>query len=112
METTSSRNTVELTSDAEKDLKKFRSHQAQIARALIRLETDTHAGHPLAGSLSGARSLEFTVKGSGAFRAVYVVLDDAPVVCLVVMVGPHENIYARAERRVAALKRSGRLARA
>jgi hypothetical protein len=63
------------------------------------------AGHPLSGVLHGTRALEFNLKGGGAFRVVYVVLDDDRV-CVVLIVGPHENIYARAERRYRAwLKR-------
>jgi mRNA-degrading endonuclease RelE of RelBE toxin-antitoxin system len=46
------------------------------------------------------------LKGSGEFRTVYLLLEDDRV-CLVFVVGPHENIDDKAERRVAALKRSG-----
>lgn len=99
---------VELTADAEKDLKRLRPWTDQATRAILRLEDDPYRGHPLTGSLRGVRSLEFTLKGSGAYRAVYVVLDDDRV-CLVFLVGPHENIYDKAERRVAALKRAGRI---
>lgn len=63
----------------------------------------------MAGSLRGARALEFNLKGSGAYRAVYVVLEDERV-CLVFIIGPHENIYRTATRRYEALKRSGDLA--
>jgi hypothetical protein len=52
--------------------------------------------------------LEFSLRGGGAYRAVYVVLEEERL-CLVFLVGPHENIYDRAERRVAALRRSGRI---
>jgi mRNA-degrading endonuclease RelE of RelBE toxin-antitoxin system len=106
METTSRRYRVELTDGAKKDLKKLRQHRAQIGEALSRLETDPLAGHRLQGTLYRLRSLEFAVKGSGAFRAVYGVLD-ADAVCLVVIVGPHENIYDKAERRVEALRAGG-----
>lgn len=97
---------VELTGGAKKDLKKLRQHREQLREALGRLETDPLAGHTLRGTLYGLRSLEFTVKGSGAFRAVYGVLEE-DAVCLVVIVGPHENIYDRAERRVEALRSAG-----
>jgi mRNA-degrading endonuclease RelE of RelBE toxin-antitoxin system len=99
---------VELTEQAEKDLQRLRPWTARASQALARLETEPHRGHALTGSLKGARSLEFSLKGSGVFRAVYVVLE-AERTCVVVIVGPHENIYDRAERRVAALRRSGRL---
>jgi mRNA-degrading endonuclease RelE of RelBE toxin-antitoxin system len=106
METTNRRYRVELTDGAKKDLKKLRQHREQIGEALGRLEENPLAGHSLRGTLHRLRSLEFTVKGSGAFRAVYGVLD-ADAVCLVVIVGPHENIYDRAERRVEALRATG-----
>jgi mRNA-degrading endonuclease RelE of RelBE toxin-antitoxin system len=106
METTNRRYRVELTDGAKKDLKKLRQHRGQIGEALGRLEENPQAGHALRDTLHRLRSLEFTVKGSGAFRAVYGVLD-ADAVCLVVIVGPHENIYGRAERRVEALRAAG-----
>ncbi len=60
----------------------------------------------LSGFLRGARSLEFNLRGGGAFRAVYIVLEDVST-CVVLIVGPHENIYQRAERRYRAwLKRT------
>jgi mRNA-degrading endonuclease RelE of RelBE toxin-antitoxin system len=108
METTSRPYQVELAEGARKDLQKLRQHREQIGQALQRLETDPLAGHTLQGSLYGLRSLAFTVKGSGAFRAIYGVLD-AEAVCLVIIVGPHENIYDRAERRVEALRNAGLL---
>jgi mRNA-degrading endonuclease RelE of RelBE toxin-antitoxin system len=106
--TPSDRYDVELTNQAEKDLKSLRPWVAEATRALLTLEGDPHRGHTLTGSLRGCRSLEFSLKGSGVYRAVYVALDPERV-CLVFIVGPHENIYAKAERRVAALRRSGRI---
>jgi mRNA-degrading endonuclease RelE of RelBE toxin-antitoxin system len=106
METPNRRYRVELTDGARKDLKKLRQHRERIGEALGRLETNPLAGHTLQGTLYNLRALEFTVKGSGAFRAVYGVLD-TDAVCLVVIVGPRENIYDRAERRIAALRAAG-----
>jgi mRNA-degrading endonuclease RelE of RelBE toxin-antitoxin system len=99
---------VELTREAEKDLKRLRPWKEQATRALVELEEDPYLGHALTGSLRGTRSLEFSLRGSGVYRAVYVVIENARV-CLVFIVGPHENIYDKAERRVAALKRAGRI---
>jgi mRNA-degrading endonuclease RelE of RelBE toxin-antitoxin system len=106
MEPTTKRYRVELTDGAKKDLKKLRQHRQQIGAALGRLESNPMAGHALKGTLYSLRSLEFTVKGNGAFRAVYGVID-TDAVCLVVIVGPHEHIYDRAERRVEALRGDG-----
>ena len=100
------RHDVELTAQAEKDLARLRQWTDAATRAILVLEDDPYRGHPLAGSLRGARALEFSLKGSGVYRAVYVILEDRRV-CLVFLVGPHENIYDKAERRAAALKRSG-----
>jgi len=65
------------------------------------------AGHPLAGSLQGCRSLDFNLKGSGAFRAVYFV-DEPERACTVLLIGPHENVYREAERRISSLRKSGK----
>lgn len=95
---TNRRYRVELVRDAEKDLKRLRPWTFQATRALLRLEEDPYAGHPLTGILRGTRALEFNLKGSGAYRAVYTVLAN-DLVCVVLIVGSHENIYERAERR-------------
>lgn len=108
METTNRRYRVELTDGARKDLKRLRQHLQQIGDVLFQLEENPLKGHSLKGTLYGLRSLDFTVKGSGAFRAVYGVLDEDSI-CLVVIVGPHENIYDKAERRVKALRSTGAL---
>jgi len=106
METTDRRFQVELTDGAKRDLKKLRQHREQIGEALGRLEENPLAGHTLQGTLYRLRSLEFTVKSSGAFRAVYGVLE-TDAVCLIIIVGPHENLYDKAERRVESLRAAG-----
>jgi mRNA-degrading endonuclease RelE of RelBE toxin-antitoxin system len=97
---------VKLTREAAKDLKRLRPWAEQAAQAISVLEEDPYRGHPLTGSLKGARALEFSLKGSGVYRAVYGINEDLRR-CVVFIVGPHENIYDRAERRAAALKRTG-----
>ncbi len=89
---------VEFTRAAEKDLKALRGNAAIAVRAILKLENNPELGQILSGSLHGYRALEFTVKGSGAFRALYSI-DSVQRVCAVFIVGPHEGIYARAERR-------------
>lgn len=98
---------VEILPRALKDLKALKQHEAEAIRQILRLEENPELGHMLQGSLRGVRSLEFSLKGSGAYRAVYVVLDQQRV-CVVFLVGPHENIYERAERRWAAVKKQFR----
>ncbi len=96
---------VELTAQAKKDLKRLCSWTERVSRAIPQLELDPLRGHPLTGSLRGARALEFSLPG-GAYRAVYVILEETQV-CLVFLIGPHEGIYQRAERRYEALRRRG-----
>jgi hypothetical protein len=72
----SNRYEVDLTRHAEKDLKALRAWNAAIFRHLARLETNPEAGHLLKGALHGCRSLELNLKGSGAYRAVYVIAPD------------------------------------
>ena len=93
--------TIQLTKRAKKDLDDLQSERGKVLRALLRLEQTPMEGHPLAGSLRGARALEFSLPG-GAYRAAYIVnMDDH--VCLVFLIGPHENFYEKAERRYRAL---------
>lgn len=104
---TSRRYTVEMTRQAEKEFSALRADHAETAaRAIVKLETDPYAGHTLSGSLRGARSLEFNLKGSGAYRAVYKIINDE-CVCLIFMVGSHENIYREAEKRYERLRKRG-----
>lgn len=93
---------VAFTRQAAKDLAKLRKRNPQAydraRKALGELEQDHEAGHTLSGTLSGCRSLEFSVKGSGAYRAAYVPVD-ADAVCVVFVVASHENVYDVAARR-------------
>jgi mRNA-degrading endonuclease RelE of RelBE toxin-antitoxin system len=90
---------VELTSAAQKDLKGFRHAASSVLNAIAQLEVEPERGHHLAGDLSGVRSLDITVQGSGAFRAAYEV-DELERICRVVAIGPRENFYDRLRRRL------------
>lgn len=70
---------------------------------LLDLGEDPYQGEPLSGSLRGVRSLHFSLKGSGEYRAAYLVLEDEGVV-LVFMIASRENFYAEATRRHQALR--------
>jgi mRNA-degrading endonuclease RelE of RelBE toxin-antitoxin system len=96
---------IVLTRNAEKDLDRLKHDRVRAAQELSRLVSDPYAGHSLTGSLRGARSLEFSLKGGGAYRAVYTVVDPNRI-CIIFVVGPHENIYRLAERRYAAVRKS------
>jgi hypothetical protein len=56
---TSSGFVVQLTREAEKDLKRLRPYTDRAVQAILRLETDPLLGHTLTGSLRRARSLEY-----------------------------------------------------
>jgi mRNA-degrading endonuclease RelE of RelBE toxin-antitoxin system len=70
---------IELTRRAEKDLDSFRQDRDRVVHEIQTLRTNPHAGHAL----------------KGAYR-----------VCIIFVVGSHENIYKLAERRYAALLKS------
>lgn len=89
---------VSLTRAALKDLKSYRGEAATVKARLDTLKSDPLAGHALAGSLSGVRSLAFSLRGSGQHRALYVYRELIGK-SIVFLIGPHENIYDRGERR-------------
>ena len=92
---------VELLREALKDLKDLKQYEDDAITEILKLEDDPYLGHTLSGSLRGTRSLEFNLPGYGECRAVYIV-DTRGHVCVVFIVGPHENIYQKAERRAKA----------
>jgi len=96
---------VRFTKQAEKDIADLRPWMDRVLKTLNALKQEPLKGHALRGSLAGVRSLEFSLPG-GAQRAVYVVLDEEHV-CLVFLVGAHEGIYEKAERRAEGLRRQG-----
>lgn len=95
------------TPQAEKDIDRLGRWSERATIAILSLEENPYRGHALKGSLRGVRSLEFSLPG-GEYRAAYVVLE-AKQACLVFLVGPHEGFYKKAERRYAALRRSGEI---
>jgi mRNA-degrading endonuclease RelE of RelBE toxin-antitoxin system len=94
---------VELTKAAQRDLKALWKVSEEVVEHLKALKADPEQGHPLAGSLQGVRSLEFTLKGSGQYRAAYFyIFKDAKVT--IFMIGPHENFYKQALKRAVLVK--------
>ncbi|MDD2999592.1 MAG: type II toxin-antitoxin system RelE/ParE family toxin [Candidatus Riflebacteria bacterium] len=94
---------VELTKAAERDLKALWKVSEEVVEHLKVLKTEPEKGHPLTGSLQGVRSLDFALKGSGQYRAAYFYIFKNSKVT-VFMVGPHENFYKQAQKRVAQVK--------
>ena len=94
---------VELTALAVKDLKRLSTIEEEITGHLWELKTNPEKGHGLSQNLQGVRALEFSIKGSGDYRAAYVVQEEEQKVT-VFLVGPHENFYDEAARRVKLLK--------
>lgn len=94
---------LRLTSSAEKDLDGLKELRPAVIEKLLVLKENPKAGHLLKQNLQGVWSLDFTIKGSGQFRAAYLVLE-AAVVCLVVAIGPHENFYDLVAKRAKLLK--------
>jgi len=98
---------VQFTRPAQKDLAALKNLEAQAFREVMKLAGDPYRGEAKRGSLKGARALGFTMPG-GAYRAAYVA-NKHERVCLVFIVGPHENFYKEAERRYKALRKQGRV---
>jgi mRNA-degrading endonuclease RelE of RelBE toxin-antitoxin system len=90
---------LELSSAAKKRLRRHKHAEAQILRALMVLRTDPLAGHELTGKLQGLRSLKFSVKGSGEYRAIYEIFPETASVWIH-WIGTRENIYEEAERHM------------
>ena len=93
---------VELTRRAQKDLKKLRHDLPNALQHIMELEVDPYRGEPLKGTLREARSLHFTLKGGGQYRAIYLLLDE-DTVCVVFLVASRENVYDEAARRLQTL---------
>lgn len=94
---------IELTGPAAKDLKALSNVENEIITHLKTLASEPEEGHCLSQNLQGIRSLEFSIKGSGEYRAAYVVQMDVFKVT-VFLIGTHENFYDKAAKRVKSLK--------
>jgi hypothetical protein len=89
---------VALTRAALRDLKSYKSDASAVKARLDLLKSVPLAGHALVGSLAGVRSLSFSLRGGGQHRALYV-FRELTGRSVIFLIGPHENIYDRGERR-------------
>jgi mRNA-degrading endonuclease RelE of RelBE toxin-antitoxin system len=87
----------------QKDLKALKRVQKQVVDAILKLETNPKKGHELKANLQGIRSLEFSIKGSGQYRAAYLLLEKQKT-CIVFAVGPHENFYVAVAKKAKLIK--------
>ena len=94
---------LHLTTLAQKDLDGLKKIRAVVVQEVLALKGDPKKGHSLKQNLQGIRALDFTVKGSGQFRAAYIILE-VDKDCLFVAIGPHENFYDLVARRAKQLK--------
>lgn len=94
---------VELLSHAQKDLKGLWRIREEVVTALRQLETVPDKGHDLSQDLQGIRSLEFSIKGSGMFRAAYLLIEEDQA-CSVLAIGPHQNFYDLVRKRMKLVK--------
>ena len=93
---TTERFRVKLLPAAEKDLEKLGQPEERIIEILTELETNPRKGDALTGALRGSRALKFSLSGSGAYRAAYVITGQT---CVVYYIGTRENAYPEIARR-------------
>ncbi|MBF0503227.1 MAG: type II toxin-antitoxin system RelE/ParE family toxin [Candidatus Riflebacteria bacterium] len=94
---------VELLGAAQKDLKRLWKIREEVVAALLNLEKTPDKGHDLAQDLQGILALEFPIKGSGQFRAAYLMVEEDET-CTVIAIGPHENFYDLVRTRLKLVK--------
>jgi len=95
---------VELTSTASKELASLKPYVEEVAKIILVLEKEPNAGHSLKGNLHRFRALEFSLPGSGQYRAAYVVIEDKQT-CVVFAIGPHEGFYENVKLRAKAIRK-------
>lgn len=96
---------VRLTRQARKDLDNLQGPWREKAvRHLLKLEENREDGELLSGDLYPSYALKFSLPG-GEFRAAYVFLRSKKVF-LIYLIGPRENFYELASRRMRALRRN------
>ncbi|MFN2364714.1 MAG: type II toxin-antitoxin system RelE/ParE family toxin [Halarsenatibacteraceae bacterium] len=95
---------VEITKAVEDDLEGLKNLRSEAVRKLLDLENNPKdKTSSLSGNLKGLRSFKFKLS-EGSYRAILKLLEDNSI-CLLILVGPRENLYRKAARRVKILKK-------
>jgi len=98
---------IHTTRAVEKELDKLpKDHFEVVKDEILSLEDNPLKGKPLKGKLKDCRSTKFTLPGKGDYRVIYVPKESSKA-CLVFFIGPRENIYEEAVRKVEALRKQG-----
>ncbi len=95
---------IELTSTAAKELASLKPYVEEVVKIILVLEKEPNVGHSLKGNLHQFRALEFSLPGSGQYRAAYVVIEDKKT-CIVFAIGPHEGFYENIKLRAKAIRK-------
>ena len=94
---------VEVTKAAEDDLDELKNLREEAVKKLLELEDNpADKTSTLSGKLKGLRSYKFNLP-DGAYRAILKIYTDESV-CPLILIGPRENLYRKAARRVKSLK--------
>jgi len=99
---------VELLKTAEDDLDNLKHKRDEAVEKLRELEKNpkekasTLSGH----DLQPLYCYSFNLKGSGSYRAIFDLLEEDKV-CLLLVIGPRENFYPKARKKIKDLKKKG-----
>ena len=101
-----SRYKVEVTKAAEKDLDDLKHLRQEAVNKLLELENNpADKTSSLSGILKGLKSYKFNLN-DGAYRAILKIYEGDSV-CLLILIGPRENLYKQVARKVKSLKKQG-----
>lgn len=97
---------MEVTKAAEEDLDDLKHLRQEAVNKLLELENNpADKISSLSGILKGLKSYKFNLP-DGDYRAILKIYKDDSV-CLLILIGPRENLYKQAARRVKSLKKQG-----
>ena len=99
---------VELLKTAEDDLDNLKHKRDEAVEKLRELEENPkEKSSALSGhDLPSLYCYSFNLKGSGSYRAIFDLIEENKV-CLLLVIGPRENVYFKASRKIRDLKKKG-----